>query len=288
MTADQTMTNENLKSPARRLPVWATLVEAVRLPWTRRCHFGRLLVIPVAVTTLIFYLIGRATPELAEGAFPAAPSADSGLITVLGGLFSVLTFTLFAVSCHRSILLGDHAVARYGFAGWTGREFGFLLRMVQVGLVAMLWVVPVILIAWIVTVLGSQLGTQVVRVVLVVAAILCAPAYLYLLGRSSLVLPATAVDLSPTLASAWSQSMGNGWRLAIVIGAPASAMQVLITELISRVVPTSMGVFGEIGSYLFTSLGFYILFTVGVAVLSISFRELSGWGSSASAERQSS
>ena len=205
MTADQTMTDVILKPPARRLPVWATFVEAVRLPWRRRCHFGRLLVIPVAVTTLIFYLIGRATPELAEGAASAAPSTDSGLITLLGGLFSWLTFTLFAVSCHRSILLGDHAVARYGFAGWTGRDFGFLLRMVQVGLVAMLGVVPMILIFWIVTMLESQLGTQVVRVVLPLAMIPCVLTYPYLLGRFSLVLPATAVDLSPALASAWSR-----------------------------------------------------------------------------------
>ena len=279
MTADQTMSDEDLKPPPRRLPVWATLLAAVLLPWRRRSHFGRLLLLPVSLTTVAMFSVASLGAKWSEGADPNAPGAGAIEIVLLRILLYFMILIPFAVACHRSILLGDHAVARFGFSGWHVRETRFLVSLVVfVAMIPLFFLPSLFLIVLIFAVFNPSIAALEVLVYLLALGV---PPYVYLLGRFSLALPATAVDLEQTLASAWSLSLGNGWRLAMVIVGPAfaiSALKGLITALISMVVPTSMGVFGEIGSYLFTSLAYYILFTVVVAGLSISFHELSGWG----------
>lgn len=38
----------------KKFPVWPILGEAIRIPWRHRCHFGRLLVIPVIIIAIYF------------------------------------------------------------------------------------------------------------------------------------------------------------------------------------------------------------------------------------------
>jgi hypothetical protein len=107
--------------------------------------------------------------------------------------------------------------------------------------------------------------------------------FAYAVGRVSLLLPATSIDLRPTLKSAWVLSMGNGWRVAILVGGVPLAFMAIRTLL--WIIPTWL--FGEslhktqptldvtsVGLTFLQSVLRYVLATVEIAILSISFRRL--------------
>src|SRR5262249_44706550 len=85
--------------------------EAIRLTWVRRQHFGPLLLLPVALTTALrlrdMWLFSGRLRSL--GILPQIPN--------------FLIFSFFAVVCHRSILIGEHSVSRFGIPDWPQREF---------------------------------------------------------------------------------------------------------------------------------------------------------------------
>ena len=41
-----------------------------------------------------------------------------------------LIFSFFAVACHRSILIGEHSVSRFGIPSWPRREFRFFFWLI--------------------------------------------------------------------------------------------------------------------------------------------------------------
>ncbi len=106
----------------------------------------------------------------------------------------------------------------------------------------------------------------------------------YVIGRLSLLLPAITVDLQASLRSAWSQSKGNGWRMALLVGwIPAlfllleKTLALYINWLIgNQSTSYSSGVYVGIFSASEALLR-YTLFTIEVAILSLSFLKLSGW-----------
>lgn len=106
----------------------------------------------------------------------------------------------------------------------------------------------------------------------------------YVIGRLSLLLPAIAVDLQVSLRSVWAQSKGNGWRIALLVGwIPAlfllleKTLAIYIQWLIgNQFVSYTSGVYVGIFSASEAFLR-YMLFTIEVAILSLSFLTLSGW-----------
>ncbi len=267
------------------LPV---LKEALALPWYRCHHFGRLLVIPVALTALLW---------IAQSYWLTGKSRSSATITfsLLQILPYFLIFTFFAVSCHRSILIGDHSVSRFGVPGWSMRETRFYLWTIGIYILGYLWIVLFgVALGVLAFAIGGSLGdptaaTKSPASLYIAVALLSVP-FVYVVGRSSLVLPAAAIDLRPGFNATWSLSDGNGWRVAVLVGGipilfiffQAFFRTVVgwLTGISSTQITTELGVF-SVAILALESLVQYALATLEVAILSISFRELSGWQPSA-------
>lgn len=196
------MTQELSPNRRRKLPVGKMLIGAFLLPWWSRRAFARALVLPALAVLAL-----KAAWLLADDALPAF--ARWLFIPLYGVLF-----TVFAVRCHRLVLLGpDDGAPRSGF-DWSLRETRFFLRA------AVLYVAAAIVYAAIVPLLSVLLNVMprlewpdAFRYTPFVAWF----AGTYVFARLCLVLPATALDRALPLGEAWRRSRGNGLRLMLVV-----------------------------------------------------------------------
>ena len=266
--------------------MWPIIKEAVLLPWNRRQHFWPLPALPVALTTLLslgdYWLLRDVSRNV------------SVLLGILMYISNILIFSFFAVPCHRSIPIGEHSVPRFGIPGWPHREFKFFLWLIFIYTIATMFMflaseVAVRLTDFIDTFHGERYPKVSVKLLggrldFFPLVLLWLIPFGYLIGRLSLLLPAIAVDVQASLRSAWSQSKGNGWRMALLVGwIPTlfllleSTLSLSINWLIgNRSTSYSLGVYVGIFSASEALLS-YTLFTIQVAILSLSFLKLSGW-----------
>jgi hypothetical protein len=282
------MTNGEVSRPRQALSMGPILRDACILPWNHRHHFGRLLIIPVVLTTLMsiaesYWLEGKQLSTVA-------------LIGSLLFLPDFLIFTFFAVSCHRSILIGENSVSRFGVPRWSMRETRFYLWILGIYILGSFTVILFggsigVITGWIAGLRAN--GLQNMTAVLqhpaffyIVMALLSVP-FMYVVGRLSLLLPAVAVDLRPSIKSAWSQSTGNGWRVAVLVGG-IPIMFIVLQVLFEFAIQWLTGVSSKeeaiqwLGAYSIVTSGLYALLRynlaiVEVAILSLTFKELSGW-----------
>jgi hypothetical protein len=204
------MTNHNpVPAGRRRLEVGKILLGAFVVPWQRRAALGRSLMLPAGALLLIDTLL-------------YATGSGGGLVYQIPIIVvQALVYTLFAVTCHRVILLGDDSVPRFGLASWSAREtrfFGWMIGMYLVFAVASL--IPLIVLASVLSGFsGAQAdaaeSTQPLRWAMLAASIPGA----YVMARLCLVLPATAVDRKVNFPWSWERTASNGWRMAVVAGA---------------------------------------------------------------------
>ena len=282
------MTNEEVSRLRKPISMWPILREACLLSWNHRQHFARLLIIPVTLMTLI---------SVAESYWLESKDTSSiALIGFLQVLPDFLIFTFFAVSCHRSILIGEHSVSRFGVPGWSMRETRFYLWILGIYTLGFFFLILFSAVLGVIPVaIGRSMGETWDNIMAVMKhpaffyssmALLSVP-FAYVVGRLSLVLPAVAVDLRPSFTSGWAQSEGNGWRVTILVGGiPILFMilQALFSVLVGWLTGTNdtqtlreMGIFFSIINSGFCALLQYVLATVEVAILSLTFKELSGW-----------
>lgn len=265
------------------LRIWPIIKEAIQIPWIRRQHFWPLLALPVAMTTLLY--LGNYWFLLRDG---------TRSIGILLQIPNFLIFSFFAVACHRSILIGEHSVSRFGIPGWPRREFRFFCWLIFIYVIGgMFWLVTsevVIRSGFIETVLGEDLNELSIRLPGTKTSVRFSWTFLglipcgYLIGRLSLLLPAIAVNEQVSLRSAWSQSKGNGWRMALLVGWMPILFH-LLTQILAVYFDWQVGnafTTYRWGVYLgicavSQALFRYTFFTIEVTILSLSFRKLSGW-----------
>jgi hypothetical protein len=200
------------------LPILSVLNVALRETGSRWRTLLRVLMAPALLTSSVQFLIA----ELA---------LDSSWRSPLVLLTSVI-YVLFAVTCHRVVLLGvDSIPTRWGLY-WSHRETRYLGWTIAIGLIVVVVSLPLFYIAY--KFMSIELLTEVTNVSStvwnLVMFVFMFPST-YLLSRWSLVLPSTAIDRRPSLDSAWDLSHGNGWRLAILLGAPPLLLGTVFGEL---------------------------------------------------------
>ena len=266
------------------MPIWPIIKEAIRLPWIRRQHFWRLLALPVALTTLLY---------LGDYWFLSDAARSMNILLQIPNF---LIFSFFAVACHRSILIGEQSVSRFGIPGWPGREFRFFCWLIFIYVIGgMVWLVTSEVVVWIPgfieTFLGKDLNELSIRLSGSKRMTLSPWTHLglipcgYLIGRLSLLLPAIAVNEQASLRSAWSQSKGHGWRMAFLVGWMPILLHML-TQIFSTYL--NLQVADQFTSYysltvyvgifaVSQALFRYAFFTIEVAILSLTFMKLSGW-----------
>jgi hypothetical protein len=234
-----------------RLDVGKVVLGAFLVPWWNRRAFSRALAIPLLLLvtlTLSWYFTGEYLPELSAWLF------------YLG--YGVL-FVIFAVTCHRLVLLDPPSITSRLYPRWSLRETRFILWMVGVWLIitAAFIVVSPLLVN--VSLLWSRKADEDwLRWSLFVAKL---PA-LYVFARLCLVFPATAVDKRVNLKWAWRLSEGNGWRLVLIV----AVLPWILTQLVNLLY---RGNASTIETIILTFVG-CALFAVEVAALSLSYREL--------------
>jgi len=234
-----------------QLDVGKVALGAFLIPWWNRRAFVRGLALPLVLLvalTLSWYYASAHVPVL----------ANWGLYLVYGALFAV-----FAVRCHRLVLLDPKAVASRIAPRWTRRETRFFFWIVA------LWLIfAAITVALTTLMLNTWLqwvGKPDSALFNWTVSLGKLPAF-YLFGRLCLVFPATAVDRNVDLRWAWKLSVNNGWRLVLLVA--------VLPWLISHALGLLYRANASLGEIIVLQSVAWAFFAVEVAAISLSYREL--------------
>lgn len=234
------------------LNVAKVVVGAFVVPWWNRRAFVRALAVP---------LISLASLSLAwKFTWEHLPKLSHWLLYAL----YVVLFTLFAVTCHRLVLLDPQSAVAGVAPRWTWRETRFLFFIFAV------WLVSAIIVAVLMTLVLNMFLSRAplepnsswLRWIRAAGEI----PMLYLVARFCFVFPATAIDKRINLKLSWELTRNNGWRLFVVV----SVLPWAISHAVSLLY---RGEASALEVVLLTFLGSALL-AVEVAALSLSYREL--------------
>jgi hypothetical protein len=180
------------------------VVEAFALPWRRRAVFVKALLLPAVALVALKIGWWIAVDDMPRWMSWAAWAGAGAL------------WILFAVTCHRVVLLDLHASDVRLVPGWGRRETLFLLwlAVIYAVVLALGWVIFMV----VVTVVGNVwtqatwfLDDELLNYGWLVLAT-------YLFARGALVLPAAAIDARMSLPQAVRLTHRNGWRMVLVVG----------------------------------------------------------------------
>lgn len=234
-----------------RLPVAKVVLGAFLIPWMNRRAFVRALAIPALLlvsTSLGWAYVPKDLPLAANWGLQALNS---------------LLYTIFAVVCHRLVLLDPISEASRVVPQWTKRESRFYFWMMA------FWGLFVAFSYGSAQVLMSDsipgdnfwlrfLGGWFASACLVLAY--------YAFARLSVMFPATAVDATVNLKWAWELTAGNGWRLFLIVCALpmlfGGAVDALYRDGATTAEIIVLGIAGT------------AIFAVEIAAVSLSYREL--------------
>jgi len=235
------------QEPAR-IPVISIIRNSFAIPWSKRATMLRAL-LPISLIMI------------------ALRMGDSVILAELGFVAEFVTrilywmvITVFAVTCHRLILLGDDSVPKYGLRKWSKRESSFVgWSLLGYGGWTLITLLVIIFSVGFTGSLGSlpqAWGGYALYFIAVPGA--------YVFARFSVLLPATAVDEQRDLTWAWKTTEGNGWRLFLVVGILPFALSYGPDYLPGRL---------SVVDFVIQAVGL-ILYVVEVAALSLSYQHL--------------
>lgn len=185
-----------------KLPVGQIIAGSLAIAWFSRREYIKAITVPTLLIVGIWALSAALTP---------VSKTAAGWITL--PLFA-LAFTLFAVSCHRFILIRPVAGARISVAIGR-REWRFMYWAAGIYvIVALCKMIPLAVILNVEALSSSLADGEMPYWMTLIGSI---PAW-YVLGRMSLVFPAVAIDKDASLAWSWQKTRGNGWRMFAVVG----------------------------------------------------------------------
>ena len=265
--------------PSRKsMPIWVILREAAAQVWARRVNFGKLMLLPMVATVVIGYLQDLWNqPNTDQPGVQILAEAVSW--TALYGIISAL----FAVVIHRSILLDERVSSSRWFLRLTKREAIFTGWSFLIGVgtwfMAVTGATLVVALAVPFSTCCSDLfdfigkshpwlenlgQTILIGVGISVIGVLVS----YFAARTSLLLPAIALDQRQKLKWAWAISKPHTMRLAFLVG----------------VIPIASLLFQTLGSIwigellwepahqVLSAFVYCLLLTLEITVLSLSYR----------------
>jgi hypothetical protein len=246
-------------SPMKPLLLTKTIQQSLQVVWAKR----RRLFWALAPSGLGLACLHAAVENLKA-------SAPQWLLVLLLTISSGLLFTVFAVACHRIVLLDGAGIPRYGLRAWSMRETRFLGWSVVGSLSYMaITLILVMMLTFLLPATGVVLDpatpeASVSQIFMVIGFAAMIPGS-YVMARLAVLLPATAIGERHNMEWAWKLTSGNGWRLTLLIA--------LLPTLLSLL--GGLADFGEhFGLKFLAGLLSYAVVAVEVAVLSNAFRFL--------------
>ena len=231
------------------LPVLKVIVDALVEIGAKWRTLFKALILPALATTLV-----EATPII----FP-----NYSLWPIAIWALSAPFYVLFAVICHRVVILVEAALPSSIGIFWTEREtrfFGWTLVLMiatwGLGLFAGLFalILPENILGW----STPWLPLLVVSVTL---------SYFYV--RLGLVFPATAIDRSTSLADAMYLSTGNGLRMLAAVAIPSIPLLVL-----NHIISEFIGDPNSIANLVLDEITAYAILIITICVVSVIYRTL--------------
>jgi hypothetical protein len=260
------------KFSSKQLPILATIREAFEFSWQLRGVLWPWIFAIAVVTGLGDYYLELSIQNMESIVGIEEDLWNAFILPLLLWVPEVTAFILFAVLWHRRILLGKTNEMNFLNISLSKRELCFLKFVLLVYMSFTIMLIGVFVGVFLINMIWDNnvlvFNDETWESVIFQSFFLFLPFY-FLLGRCSLVFPAVAVDLSPTLHWSWTLSRGNGWRLACLVGGLP-----LIYGLVAQWPYWEQEVMGiSIVSTCFWA----VLTPVEVAVVSIAFRELANW-----------
>lgn len=239
------------------LPVVAIIRDAIVIPWRKREVMFRTL-LPISLVLIALDTISQSHFSKPH----PVHISDLGPAIVLVVL-TMLAFTVFAVICHRLILLGDESVPKYGLTTWSTRETRFV-GWTLFGMACIMAIGAAVLIPFgALVILSQQVPSK--WETLVAVCLILVPCE-YVLARLWILFPATAVDERRNIKWACDVTENNGWRLVLVVG---------VLPLILGQGPRYL-----LGHSVIVDLLVHVvecvLYVVEIAALSLSYQHLTG------------
>lgn len=232
------------------LPVADTAMATLRELGQKWPELVKALILPAAVLTAVEIVSFRYEQSAANIA--------------LTWLIGIPFYVLFAVVCHRTIILGSSSLRSSIGLFWSERELRFLGWIVILTILSWLWVLVAGVIALIIP--GRILGIP-----LSVVALLLLSAYLF--ARLSMVYPATATDNRTSIKDAWYLTYNNGIRICLTIALTASPF-LLLSVGMSFAFSTYPSVFSQV----MHSLVWHCVTAVTICTVSVIYARLAGVG----------
>lgn len=270
------MAESSQSLPLKKLPVLATIQEALMVSWQHRAILFRWIIGCTLFTGTLCYLQEYLVVEYIWA--NKDWNVLSGRISffILSAFPILMISAMFSVFCHRLVLANGEGKSSsriaFGKREWRffGWHFTLCLIAIFIGLVAL---IVHYLSLEILENIKENYGGLVLRKTFL--DILFYGGFSYLLAPYCLVFPATAVDLKPSLAWSSEQTNGNELRLALLFGGLPFIFGLLYC-------PPSLLTWLEIDQMLIVKHVFrpflvYLVTPIIVIVLSIAFRELTNW-----------
>jgi hypothetical protein len=224
----------------KSLPVETIVREAARTVWRKRVNLFR---------ALFATGIALAALRTAQGsAWESLSYLDAVFL-----LASWIVFTLFAITCHRIVLIDGGETPAFGIRRWSSRETRFLGLTIFTGICFA--IIAVLSIAVGKAIVGSEGFSLIPYVALLPAA--------YVSSRLSVLLPATAVDERRDVKWAWDTTAGNGKRLVLLVTLLPWAFGTVF-----GLIETKLHPFAEFVVHVL----YYVVIAFEIAVLSVSYR----------------
>jgi len=233
------------------LPIFGVIIEALS-------EFARNF--PALLKALIVPALGIFLIESIETNFPSGFPWTFGFWAL-----SAPFYALFAVVCHRTVILGAGSLPSSVGIFWSERETRF------VG-----WTIALTILGWFSAFLFGFLALIVPRSAFGMSTpwlpfLTLGLLFGYFYARLSLVFPATAVDHTTSLSIAWNTSSGHGARMVsafVIVLIPAIAIYYMAAELILD----PNGILSQVVG----NIIWYLILALSICLLSVIYRVLSG------------
>ena len=248
----------------QRLPVSKIMLGAFLIPWWNRARFLKALGFPTLFIVTVW------------GAWLFLDSMGVPYIGWTMFIFHWLSFCVFAVTCHRLMLIEEKDDIAYLVIHHSPIIFRFLLW--SIALYFIVGVIESILMSIIYNIADTNLTEYVSSanenaenlVALSkksqAARYLASLPALYVLSRLSLVLPSIAVDKPMTMRQSWKCTAGNGMRVFLTVGIFPASLN-LILGFLSRNEPTVI-------ENSLSAILVIVALAIGIFALSLTYKEI--------------